>query len=450
MKYISNKYYSLILLAVIGVFNSIDRSVLALAMESIKEEFQLNDGQLGLMSGFAFALFYAVAGIPIARWADRGNRNLVITVTMGLWSVMMALSAFVGSFSQLLLVRVGVAVGESGCVPPAQSLIADYFDRSERPKAMAIYWLSIPSAVILSYLLGGWLIEQYGWRVAFLLLGIPGVILAFVARLTLQEPRLTSTAIQCSPQSHIQEKIPIEEVVFTLWRVISFRHLVMTFTVSLFFSVGIIAWIPSFFLRTYEMGAAELGLFLALGWGVGGLLFTYLGGYLATRFAANRESVQMKCAAFLMVMCSFFSFLCYYSVSKYAALTFVSIVLGGLIPLVTAPIYAAIQCLVERRMRAVALALIAMFANLIGTGFGPVAIGFLSDSLVPLFGDDSLRYALLIFSPGYLWCAYHAWKTSQTIEEDIQKIEESSIKEVEVPSTSSKPINDSLESSIVG
>ena len=156
------KHYMLGLLTVVAAFNYLDRFVLSLLMEPIKQELHLSDSQLGLLTGIAFALFYAVAGIPIARWADRGNRNTVVTVTTALWSAMVALFGLAGNFSQLLLVRVGVAVGEAGCLPPAQSLIADYFNRAERPRAMAIYWMCGPIATIIGYLGGGWLAETVG------------------------------------------------------------------------------------------------------------------------------------------------------------------------------------------------------------------------------------------------------------------------------------------------
>ena len=151
------KHYLLALLTVVATLNFLDRFVLSLLLEPIKQDLKLSDTQLGFLTGFAFALFYAVAGIPIARWADRGNRNTIIFVTTALWSAMVALCGLVGNFTQLLLVRVGVGVGESGALPPAQSLIADYFDRTERPHAMAIYWMCAPISMIIGYLGGaGW------------------------------------------------------------------------------------------------------------------------------------------------------------------------------------------------------------------------------------------------------------------------------------------------------
>lgn len=419
------RHYLLALLTVVAAFNYLDRGVLALSMESIKLEFQLSDSQLGFMSGFAFALFYAVAGIPIARWADVGNRNHVVTLTTFLWSLMVAISGVVTNFGQLLLARVGVAIGESGCIPPAQSLISDYFNRRERPHAMAIYWMSSPISTILAYLVGGWLIEQFGWRITFILIGLPGILLAILVKLTLTEPRLIK---QIQVQSRAEDRtgakpMPLRQVLSVLYRKPAFRHVVMLFCISFFFGAGIGIWIPAFFMRSYGMEAAELGTWLGFTWGLGGVLFTYLGGAFATRYAPNKESRQLKGIAYICVLSTFFHICCYLSSDKYAALIFVSVVIGALIPMTSATIYSAIQSLVEERMRAVALAFIFMAANLIGLGVGPVVVGLISDSLSPFFGTESLRYALLLFSPGYLWCAYHCWQASRIIEQEIRVVE---------------------------
>ena len=426
------KHYMLVLLTVIGVFNYLDRNVLGLAMESIKQEFELSDGQLGLMSGFAFALFYAVAGIPIARWADRGNRNHVITLTTALWSVMIAVSGLVGNFYQLLLVRVGVAVGEAGCVPPAQSLISDYFDRAERPRAMSIYWMSSSLSTLVAFIGGGWLLGQVGWRVTFMIIGVTGVLLALLAKFTLREPRLAKgvsansvAAVEVEAEPEVKPA-SLQHVVKTLWQGRAFRYLVIAFCIGYFFTTGIMVWIPAFFIRTHGMDVSELGVWLGLVVGVGGTVFTYLGGFLATRYAAKKERLQMRGVAIIFVLCFVLFALCYVSSSKFMALVFISIVLGGVIQLQFAPVYAAIQSLVEEKMRAIALALLLMFGNLIGLGLGPVAVGVLSDFLEPRFGQESLRYALLLFSPGYLWCAYYYWKAGNTIEEEIRILEENS------------------------
>lgn len=428
MSHVQYKNYLLCLLTVVAVFNYLDRGVLALMMESLKDEFELTDSQLGLMSGFAFAFFYAVAGIPIARWADRGNRNHVVTLTTGMWSVMLTASAMVGNFTQLLLVRVGVAVGEAGCVPTAQSLISDYFDRAERPRALAIYWMSAPISTVLAYLGGGWLIDQYGWRITFMVIGIPGIILAIVVKLTLREPRIVQQTLAransvISGSAVKSKQLPLKAVLKVLWFKPAFRHVVMGYCITLFFGAGIGVWIPAFFMRTHSMDASELGVWLALTWGVIGVPSTFLGGFLAVRYASCKERIQMKCVAILVGFCAVFHSLCYLSNNKYIALLFVSIVAGVLIPLVMAPIHSSIQSLVEERMRAVAIAFIFMLANAIGLGLGPVVVGVLSDFLSSIFGTQSLRYALLLFCPGYLWCAFHFWKAANTIEEEISAVE---------------------------
>ena len=417
-----NKQYTLLILTVVGVFNFLDRSVMNLAMESIKVDFQLSDSQLGLMTGFAFALFYALAGIPIARWADRGNRNHVVTLVVALWSVMLILFSMVGSFAQLLLVRMGVAVGESGCLPAAHSLIADHFDRGERPKAMAIFWLCGPIATMIAYIGGGWLIDQVGWRNTFILIGLPGLFLAVLVKFTLREPRIE----QPVALSTAEEQPSISEVLALLWKKGALRNTLISYTVLSFFVQGVGMWLPTFYIRSHGMGTAELGLWLGISVGGGSFFATYLGGYLATRYAYQREDWQMKGIVASIVLSAVFHVLCCLAEDKTASLIFMTINMGGFIYLTSAPLYAVIQNLVNERVRAVAMALIFMFANLIGMGIGPLAVGFVSDLLEPSLAHDSLRYALLLVSPGYLCAAFYCWKAAVNVRGDIQAVEEKS------------------------
>ena len=410
------KHYLLALLVVVAAFNYLDRVVLSLVMEPIKQEFQLSDSQLGFLSGIAFALFYAVAGIPIARWADQGNRNVIVTATTGLWSVMVVFCGVIGNFTQLLLVRIGVAVGEAGCLPTAQSLIADYFDRAERPRAMAIYALGAPLAVIIGYLGGGWLIEFYGWRITFIIIGVPGILLALLAKFTLREPRLDR-------KNQAIERLPsFKAVLMTLWQQPTFRSIAMAFSVSYFFSMGIIQWLPTFFIRSYDMSVGELGTWFALVWGGCGLFGAYLGGVLATRYAAHKESLQMQACAFLFGLGGLLYIMVFLSSNQYHAIALMAVA-GIIMPMSTGVIYSAIQSLVNDHMRSVALAVIFLLANLIGFGLGPFAVGLLSDQLAPTFGQESLRYALAAFSPGLIWVGFYYWRASRTIEADIQSVE---------------------------
>src|SRR5262245_16277442 len=187
------KRYLLVLLTAIMVCNYVDRLALGLLLQDIKVDLELSDTQLGFLTGIAFAVFYAVMGIPIARWADRGNRVTIIWVTSALWSVAAALCGYAANFVQLLLARIAVGVGEAGCMPASQSLISDYFSRSERPRALSIFMLGIPISVVIGYFAAGWFNELYGWRATYIILGLPAVALALVTGLTLREPRLNKS-----------------------------------------------------------------------------------------------------------------------------------------------------------------------------------------------------------------------------------------------------------------
>ena len=180
--------YVLALLVVVYVFNFLDRQIVTILAEPIKVDLGLNDTQIGLMTGLAFALFYTVLGIPIARLADRANRVSIISVALVIWSGMTALSGFAQNFWQMLAARIGVGVGEAGCSPPAHSLIADYYPPEKRASALSIYALGIPFGSILGLLAGGWIAEIYGWRTAFFVVGVPGIALAALVKLTLREP----------------------------------------------------------------------------------------------------------------------------------------------------------------------------------------------------------------------------------------------------------------------
>lgn len=229
--------YLLTVLMVILAFNFVDRMALGLLLQDIKIELDLSDTQLGFLSGIAFAFFYSIMGIPIARWADRGNRVAIIALTTALWSVGVALCGVAGSFAQLLLVRIGVAVGEAGCIPPAHSLIADYFSRTERPRAVARYMLGAPLSLLMGLFLAGWINEFYGWRATFMLLGLPGLVLVPLAWLTLREPRHEAerarAALADARSSSVQPSF--KEAFVTLWRNRTFRYLLLCWSLASFF-----------------------------------------------------------------------------------------------------------------------------------------------------------------------------------------------------------------------
>jgi MFS family permease len=429
------RQYLLTLLAVILAFNYLDRTILGLAMESIKVDLKVSDTQLGFLSGLAFALFYAIMGIPIARWADRGNRKTIVVLTLTLWSLASALCGLAVTFTQLLLIRIAAAVGEAGCVPAAHSLIADYFNRAERPRAVARYMSGGALANIIGFLFAGWLIQLYGWRATFMLLGLPGLAIAVLAVITLKEPRRrlqdekTDLAILGSappsppvPALNVATPPSIKEVCRFLWSNRTFRSLLYCFAVSAFFNAGIVQWQPVFFIRSYGMKTGEIGMWFAMIYGVGGLAGIYLGGELASRYAANNERLQLKAIAIAYSCVAVFTACIYLSPNYYLAFFFMLLSsMGG--AGANGPLFATIQSLVPQPMRAMSIAMIGLLANLVGMGLGPLAAGVLSDAFRHWFGGESLRYSLIVLCPGYFWGAWYMWKASRTVTKDLESRE---------------------------
>lgn len=417
----------LLVLLFILAFNYVDRLALGVSLQSIKTSLNLNDTQLGLLSGIAFALFYSTMGLPIARWADRGNRVTVIVVTTTLWSVAVSLCAGARTFAQLISIRIAVAIGEAGCIPPAHSLIADNFARPQRARAVSIYMLGAPLSAIIGYCVAGWLNQFYGWRAMFVCLGLPGIGLAWLSARTLREPRLAVplTDDDAHASMPLGSRVgnsaaqPLAEVIRALTKNRTFRHLLFSFSIASFFGYGITQWQPSFFIRSYGISTGELGTWFAVIYGVGGLIGSYIGGDLASRWAADNEPRQLRAMSVMYGLFALVSASIYLSHSFHFALVMLGISgIGG--SMVLGPLFATIQSVAHPRMRAIAISIIYLFANLIGMGLGPLAAGSLSDLLRPAFGQESLRYALLALCPGYLWGGWHLWLASGAVRHDIE------------------------------
>jgi MFS family permease len=409
--------YMLIVLMTIYGFNGMDALALGLVAQDIKRDLGLSDTELGTLSGIAFALFYSLLGLPIARWADRGNRVAIISLALTVWSALLVLCGLAATYGQLLVIRMGVAVGESGCNPPAQSLIGDYFDRSERPRAIATYMLGAAGSIIVGYFVAGWVNQFYGWRATFMMLGVPGPAIAAVAWLTLKEPR--------SAQPKMSASVRPDHSLRRIWRELygigSFRNLLISFAVASFFANGIVTWQGAFFIRSFGFKTGELGTWFAVIYGVGGMAGLYVGGHLASTYARDRETLQLRAMGIAYVSFAVISTVAYLSRDPYLSLILIGIAaFGG--SLVCAPLFAVLQSLVPEDMRATAIAIVYLFSNLIGTGLGPLASGILSDTLRPWVGDESLRYALLALSPGYLWAGWHLWRASNTVAADLARL----------------------------
>jgi predicted MFS family arabinose efflux permease len=406
----------LVCLTLVYTVNFVDRGLIGLLLQPIKEDLRLSDTQLGFLTGIAFGLFYATLGVPIARWADRGNRVTITSIALALWSGTVMLCLFVGNFAQLVAARVAAAVGEAGCFPTTYSLVGDYFRApAERTRAMAIYMLGNPLSSVLSFVVGGWLNAHYGWRMTFCLMGIPGLVIALLIRLTVADPR-QSVSAAAAPRNLRQP--PMWDVLKTLWYRRATRHLGLAIILLCTLALGLAPWYAAFLIRSHGVGAQELGIWLGIAFGAGGTVGTLLGGYGSARWFGDDMRGQMRLSAVmiaLVVPCFVLFLLLPQKMGALIAL----IPLQAVIVFFIGPTLALLQQLVPDDMRATTLAVVMLLANLIGMGVGPQMVGIGSDLLEPYVGSDSLRYSMLGMSLMALWAAYHFWMVGKTVKEEL-------------------------------
>ena len=411
--------YALGLFLLVYIVNFIDRQIFSILIEPIKAEIELSDTQLGLLGGIAFALFYTFAGIPIARWADVGTRKNIVALAVLIWSAMTMFTSTAKSFGGLLIARIGVGVGEAGCSPPIHSMISDYFPESKRATALATYALGIPIGGAIGTLAGGWIGEYFGWRNAFLVVGLPGIFLAAVVFFTIREPKRGLQVASVKVESAAESYTLMETIRF-MWSLKSFRNLSFAGALHAFVGYGVGLFLPSFFMRIHGYGLAETSTYLFL-IGLTGIIGTYLGGYLGDRFGQNDKRWYMFIPGVATLISVPFAAL-FYSTGDPVLALFLAIPGAILGPMYLGPTFGMTQTLVPPAMRATASALMLFILNLIGLGLGPVAAGVLSDLLKPEYGVESIRYSLFILAVGgNLWSALHYYFASKTLREDLKR-----------------------------
>lgn len=412
------KRFVLVMLTIVYAFNFIDRQILVILQEPIKNDMGLSDTQLGLLSGFTFAIVYVTAGIPIAYWADRSNRRNIVAGALAVWSGMTALSGLVQTYPQLLLARLGVGLGEAGGSPPAHSMISDYFPPQQRATALAFYTSGIYIGILVGFAFGGILAQAYGWRWAFMLVGIPGVLLAALLVLTVREPlrgRFDSRAAVASKPS-------VGQTLTLLKRRKSFWYIALGCAFTSYVAYGNGNFLPSFLIRNHGMSIAEVGLVLSLVAGISGAIGTIAGGYLADRLSVRDRRWYVwvplvgVCLAFLP---QYFVLLSDNTRAILGVQVFVSIVNS----LYLAPSIAVSHALVPPRMRAVTSAVLFFILNMIGLGLGPFLTGLGSDLLQPTSGVDSLRHAMLITATVMSLAIIMFWMASRTLITDLDAAE---------------------------
>lgn len=416
------RIYVLGVLLVTYVVNVMDRGVLASLLHSISVEFQLTDGQLGFLASLPFAIFYSTLGIPIAAFADRTVRKNVLAGACALWSAATAACGLAFNFASLIAGRALTAVGEAGGTPPSHSLISDYFSRAGRATALSVYALGVPAGTMLGNLVGGRGNDEFGWRMTFALVGLPGLLVALLVYLTVREPpRGLSEAVAAKD---VEKAPPFWDVMKFLASYASFRHMCL--------AAGLhsVVWYAgsqlnnTFFIRSHGMTATEAGDWVALFAAVGAV-GTLLGGVVSDRLSTKTGDRRWYMwvpgiATLVMVPFQFFAYL-----SNDLRLVIpafcMMIVLASMF---FGPSFAVSQTLATLRSRAAATSLLLLVQTLVGLGFGPLLAGQLSDWISGHVGaEESLRYALCFIGLMNVWAALHYFLGARTIRQNIENTE---------------------------
>jgi MFS family permease len=409
---------ALFLLFLVSFFNYMDRYVLAILLPSIKADLQVSDTLLGFL-GTAFTIAYIVLGIPIAGLADRYSRKKIITAALTIWSLMTALCGITQNFMQLAIARVFVGVGEAGATPPAHSIISDYFPFEKRAKAIAIHTLGGPVGIFIGFILAGYLAETYGWRIAFLCLGLPGLVLALIVALKLVEPKRGQNESD-ELAVEVEESPGFIEAIRTLLSSPTFRHLSIGTGYYTVIWLGVIGWLPSYFVRSFDMSVTEAGFWLAVSLGISQIIGILAGGVLTDHMIKKDVRWYGWIAAGAMLFSTPLFVIVF--ITDSGLIAGLALFPAFLIGIFQGPAsITAIQGLAHLRMRAMAPAMFFFTVNLIGGTLGPLLGGWFSDQLAGTYGDESLRYSLLILSIVFGLLAFlHYMLSARTMRAEIR------------------------------
>jgi MFS family permease len=421
VKAYQNPYYRYLVLGILTaayVSNFVDRQVINVLAQFIIDDLQISDGQFGMLSGLAFALIYTTLGIPIARLADISNRRNIIAISITIWSIMTALCGAANNFFQLFMARFGVGVGEAGGSPPAHSIVSDIFPAEQRATALSIYSLGVYGGILVGTVGGAYLVQYFNWRVAFVVVAIPGIFLALLVRFVIKEPPrgMAEARKDVAPPGFLR-------VLHFLWDRKSFRHLSCACALHAFVTYGMGNFMPLFLGRVHGMPILDVGWYYGLIAGIGGLAGTFFGGWMSDRMANKTgDKTWYVWIPFISTLAAIplglITFLAMPNGYTAAFSYFLPVFCGGWY---LAPCIASTHFLVGIRMRAMASAILLFMLNLIGLGLGPMLTGFMSDFFEPTYGSDSLRYAMSITLLVNFWCAFHYWKASRTIAADFDR-----------------------------
>jgi MFS family permease len=395
------------MLTLISVFNYLDRSLLGLALPAIKQEMQVSDTALGLVSGLAFVLIYSILGVPIAWLADRYNRRNIIAIGLAFWSAMTAATGWVSNVWQLAAARFLMGAGEASSTAPANSMIADLFPPSRRPLALAIYGTAATIAYAVLFPIAGWIAEEYGWRAMFMAAGVPGLLLSAVFFLWVREPQRDAPSPGNAP-------LPAGSIMSDVKSLFANRCYAWIFAGVTFMGANVWAtgaWTPTFFARVHGLGMAEAAAIIGPSRGVLGAIGILAGGILVDRLRRDRLRWRVGIPALACAIVGPAEVLFLLGEDRttwvlgFALASFFALLHQG-------PIYAAVVNIVSARRRALAISILLLGASLIGNVIGPSAVGVLNDLLAPRFGDQAIRYSMLVIAVSPVLTAFCFWRAA--------------------------------------
>ena len=401
----ANVVLALLLLAYI--FNFLDRQILGILGPAIKADLHLSDTEFGAIGGLAFALLYSILGIPLAYIADRTGRSRVIAGSLAVWSAFTALCGTATGYTQLFLYRLGVGIGEAGGVAPSYAMIADYFPPERRARALGIFSLGVPIGLGSGSFIGAYLATWFGWRSAFLIMGIAGILLAPIVKYAVRDlPRPAST-----------EGVQLGRVFPILARKPTFWLMAFASSASSLCGYGLAVWTPSVLVRSFGMDLIPAGNFLASLLLIGGCTGVFMGGWFADRLGRLDRAwyARLPTIAWLITAPTFALGLM--APSPWIAWPLL-LIPNALNILWLGPVTTAVQHLVPPPMRATASASFLLINNLIGLGVGPLLIGGISDALKSAYGIESLRYAAVGCTAFYLVAAFLMFLATKRLRQD--------------------------------
>ncbi|MCW2395785.1 MULTISPECIES: spinster family MFS transporter [unclassified Sphingobium] len=377
-------WIALSILLLVYLLNNLDRFILSILAQPIKEELRLADWQLGLLTGFAFSLLYVVVGFPMARLSDRGNRTLILSLCVAFWSIMTALCGLATSFVQLCLFRAGVGVGEAACLPASHSLISDLFPPEARTRAMSIFGLGLPLGGFAGVVIGGFVMDHWGWRSAMLIVGLPGLLVALLTWMVIKEPergRFERASARTLPSAG-----SLIEVAMTLWKSPIARNVIIALTAAGLVGAPNVTFMGPYMIRRFDLGYTELGVIIALTFMLGSAIST-LGGGLIVHWASRFDDRWIMWVPAIGVALSAPLYVAAYAQSSWQGLAAILFLASVVNSTYLAPSYAMLHSTVGPNGRATASVIASFCLSLIAMGFGPLLAGMGIDLLAAhLFG----------------------------------------------------------------